>query len=166
MINLKIAIISDTHIHKHGDKLETLIKNRLNSVDLIIHAGDYTDIRALTLLQKTKKFLGVWGNNDKTSIREVTKEKEILKVENYKIGIYHGHGMRSTTLDNAYYAFSDDEVDIIIYGHSHQPSISTKKKVLMLNPGSPTSKRKERWYSYIILEICQNNIFASLHLYE
>jgi uncharacterized protein len=165
VINLKIAIISDTHIHKHAEKLEVLIKNRLSCADLIIHAGDYTDIRAVTLLQRSKKFLGVWGNNDKASIREITKEKEIIKVEKYKIGVYHGHGMRSTTIDNAYHAFSDDEVDIIIYGHSHQPSICTKKKVLMLNPGSPTNKRNERWFSYIILEICGDNIFASLHFY-
>lgn len=163
---MKIAIISDTHIHKHGNKLETLIKNRFSSVDMIIHAGDYTDIRAVSMLQRSKKFIGVWGNNDKSSIRELTKEKEIITVEKFKIGIYHGHGNRSTTLDNAYAAFSDDAVDIIIYGHSHQPSIMTKKKILMLNPGSPTSKRKERWYSYIILEICNGNLFASLHFYE
>jgi len=162
---MKIAIISDTHIHKHLDKLETLIKNRFHSVDMIIHAGDYTDIRAISLLKRCSNFVGVWGNNDKGSIRELTNETEIIVVEKYRIGIYHGHGDKCSTLDNAYAAFRDDEVDIIIYGHSHQPSIITKKKILMLNPGSPTYKRKERWFSYIILEICDNNIFASLHFY-
>ena len=81
------------------------------------------------------------------------KEKMIIPVEGYKIGLYHGHGNSKNTLERAYTAFSGDKVDIIVFGHSHQPLILTKNKILMINPGSPSYKRKEPWYSYVILEI-------------
>jgi putative phosphoesterase len=55
--------------------------------------------------------------------------------------------------ENAYDKFKDDEVDIIIFGHNHQPAIFTKNKILMLNPGSLTNKRREKWHSFIILDI-------------
>lgn len=62
--------------------------------------------------------------------------------------------------------FKDDKIDIIIFGHSHQPVIKTINKTLMLNPGTPTSKRKERWYSVIILELSKGYINAQLKFFS
>jgi predicted phosphodiesterase len=36
----------------------------------------------------------------------------------------------------------------------------------MLNPGSPTSKRKDRWYSYIILELSKGHINAQINFFD
>jgi predicted phosphodiesterase len=36
----------------------------------------------------------------------------------------------------------------------------------MLNPGSPTSKRRERWYSVIIMELEKDCINAQLKLFS
>jgi|GEM_PF-3842262 len=66
------------------------------------------------------------------------------------------------TIDRALACFEGEAVDIIIYGHSHQPSIQTRNKVLLLNPGSITSKRRERWYSYIELELMEMGVEAKL----
>lgn len=49
--------------------------------------------------------------------------------------------------------FDHEDVDIIAYGHSHQPMINTKQGILMLNPGSFFQKRREKYYSYILLEL-------------
>jgi putative phosphoesterase len=62
--------------------------------------------------------------------------------------------------------FKEDKVDIIIFGHSHQPIIKTINKTLMLNPGSPTSKGKERWYSVIILELERECINAQIKFFS
>lgn len=133
---------------------------------MIIHAGDFKTGKVIDLLSAENKFVGVWGNNDGAAIREKIKEKEILKLNGYKIGIYHGHGDGKTTMDKAYDMFKEDKVDIIIFGHSHQPIIKTINKTLMLNPGSPTSKRKERWYSVIILELEKDSINAQIKLFS
>lgn len=158
---MKIAIISDTHIHDHIGKMQDIIEKFLSDADMIIHAGDYTSKGVVEILKKTKNFIGVYGNNDGETIRKMLKEKEIIRVEGYKIGVYHGNGSKDT-IDNAYNEFKDDKVDVIVFGHSHQPIIVAKNKVLMLNPGSISYRRREKWHSYLILNINRNEISAEL----
>ncbi|MBZ9633500.1 metallophosphoesterase family protein [Clostridium sp. FP1] len=163
---MKITILSDTHVKKHSDKLFKFIDNISRESDMIIHAGDYVSSSVVAKLREHKNFIGVWGNNDKGYIRDLLKEKIIIPVEGYKIGLYHGHGNDKSTLERAYAEFSGDKVDIIIFGHSHQPLIITKNKVLMINPGSPSYKRREPWYSYVILEIEDKKINVQLKFFN
>ncbi|WP_291634511.1 metallophosphoesterase family protein [Clostridium sp.] len=163
---MKIAILSDTHVKKHSDKLFKLIDILSKEADMIIHAGDYISPCVVSKLREHKNFVGVWGNNDKGYIRDLLKEKTIITVEGYKIGLYHGHGNSKNTLETAYDKFIDDKVDIIVFGHSHQPLILTKNKILMINPGSPSYKRREPWYSYVILEIQDKKINVQLKLFN
>lgn len=163
---MKVGIISDTHVRKHSSKFENFINHKLQDVDLIIHAGDYTNESIIKLLKDSTKFIGVYGNNDKTAIRNELKSKEIVKIGKYNLGIYHGHGEKTNTLDNVLNEFKKDRVDIIVFGHSHKPNIFTKDNILMINPGSPTTKRKEPWFSYVILEILDDGISASLHFFK
>lgn len=161
---MKIAVISDTHIHKHPEKIIELLNKNMKDADMIIDAGDYTDIRVLKILMNYKKFIGVYGNNNKSDIRNVIKEKEILKIERFKIGIFHGTGDEKAALESACNTFKSSKVDIIIFGHSHKPLITTRNKILVLNPGSFTSRKNGAWHSYIILEIAGNSIHADLKL--
>lgn len=166
MYKIKIGVIADTHLSKHLYKMEDLLKLHLKNVDMIIHAGDYKNPKVVEMLEKQKKFIGVWGNNDGDSVKDKVREKEIITIEGYKIGIFHGHGTNKNTMERAYEVFKEDHVDIIIFGHSHLPIIKTLNKVLMLNPGSPTSKRKEKWYSYIILDLEKYKISAQINFFE
>jgi putative phosphoesterase len=163
---MKIAILSDTHVKKHSDKLFKFIDNLSKESDMIIHAGDYVSSNIVSKLREHKNFVGVWGNNDKGYIRDLLKEKMIIPVEGYRIGLYHGHGKSKSTLESAYDEFIEDKVDIIIFGHSHQPLILTKNKILMINPGSPSYKRREPWYSYVILEIHDKKINVQLNFFN
>lgn len=163
---MKIVILSDTHVKKHSDKLFKFIDTLFKEGDMIIHAGDYVSSNVVSKLREHKNFVGVWGNNDKGYIRDLLEEKKIISVEGYRIGLYHGHGNCKNTLERAYEEFSNDKVDIIIFGHSHQPLILTKNKVLMINPGSPSYKRREPWYSYVILEILGKKIDVQLKLFN
>jgi uncharacterized protein len=161
---MKIAIISDTHLGKNLDKLYILIDEYLKHYQLVIHCGDYTSYDVLNILREKCNFTGVWGNGDKDDIKDILKEKLIIECEGYKIGVYHGHGNGKTTMERAYNKFNDDNVDIIAFGHSHQPLIKTHNKVLMLNPGSITNKRREKWFSYILLDINKDFIKPQLIL--
>lgn len=155
---MKIGIISDTHIKRESSNFINLIDTYLRDVELIIHVGDYINKEVVEALRKHKNFVGVWGNVDDEEVKKLLKEKEILTLKGYRIGIFHGHGTSKTTLDRAYEKFKEDNVDIIIFGHSHQPLVKTRKGILMINPGSLTSKRQERWFSYIILELNSEGI--------
>lgn len=163
---MKIGIISDTHMSKHFSKLKEFILKNFSDVDLIIHAGDYTSTEVITLLKAHGNFVGVYGNNDKSKLRSLVSQKQIITIENFKIGICHGDGPQKNTIDNVTETFKDEKLDIIIFGHSHKPCIFTKEKTMYLNPGSCTSKRKEPWFSYIILELKKDcPINASLNFF-
>ncbi len=162
---MKIVILADTHLNKETDMLKTLL-DKLGEVDLIIHAGDYINDAVVDTLRKIPGFHGVWGNCDTAGIQNTLKEKELLTLDSYRLGIFHGHGKGKSTLDRAYAAFENDNVNIIVFGHSHQPSITTKNKVLMLNPGSPTSKRTQKWYTFILLNLSAASIEAKLVLFD
>jgi len=166
MKKLKLGIISDTHINKDLEFINKFIKNCLGDMDMILHLGDYMKNDVVNILKNYKGFVGVWGNADDGLVKNNLKEKEIVKIQNYRIGLYHGHGKSKTTIDRAYEIFMDDYVDVIIFGHSHMPLIMTKNRILFINPGSPSSKRKERWYSYAVLDIQEAGISAAIRLYE
>ena len=162
---MRFAILSDTHIVKDLKKMERFIKEDLKDINYIIHAGDFKSYKVYSLIKDHKEIIGVWGNNDGKSLRDILKEKEIIAVNGYKIGLYHGHGEKKNSILNTIEKFKSDDVDIIIFGHSHQPIIKTYNKTLLINPGSITMKRKERWFSYIILTVEKNSIEATIKLY-
>lgn len=162
---MEIVIISDTHLKKNTGQLDILLA-KFKGVDLMIHAGDYTEDWVLKYLQDNFNFIGVWGNNDDETIKSTLEEKLIVEIGPYTFGICHAHGKGKTTIERAYSYFEADSVDVIIFGHSHQPIISTKKKVLMLNPGSLINKRNERWYSYIHLKVDSKSLEANLIISE
>lgn len=163
---MRIGVISDTHITNETNKLENFLEKHFKGLDVIIHAGDYKGIRVVEKLTHWKHFYGVKGNVDGLSVQEFLDEKVIVETEGYRIGVFHGHGENKKTIERAYDQFKDQQVDIIIFGHSHQPIIRTVKGVLMVNPGSPNFKRKERWFSYIVLELNKEEIHVELKLFQ
>ncbi|WP_371374021.1 metallophosphoesterase [Sporomusa aerivorans] len=158
---MNIAVLSDTHLLKNTGQLDNLT-TLFRDADLVIHAGDYGGIWVIDYLQANFNFAGVWGNTDDDAIKSRLPEKEVITLGQYRAGVCHGHGTGKTTIERAYTSFASEQVDIIIFGHSHQPVIHTKNKVLMLNPGSMTSKRQERWFSYIMLTVTSTSIKAQI----
>ncbi|BAP63693.1 YfcE family phosphodiesterase [Methanococcus maripaludis] len=137
-----IGIISDTHIPERAKKLPKEIFEHFSDVDLIIHCGDVTSESVLTELKKISELLVVSGNMD---YMNYPKEHEIT-IENFKIGIIHGNQIhpRGNTLKMKYLCL-EKNWDVLISGHTHVPMIKEipleNKKILLLNPGSPTVPR-------------------------
>lgn len=163
---MKIGIIADTHLKDSGSSLSSFLASNFRDIDILIHAGDFTSTAVLETLKDFKNFYGVTGNNDSGFDEHLLKETEIISIEDVRIGIFHGHGEKKTTFARVLDRFSHDEVDIVIYGHSHQPVIMTKDGVLYINPGSPNMKRKERWYTYAILTLERELISAELKCFQ
>ena len=65
----------------------------------------------------------------------------------------HGDGKRGTTKSRALAAFEDEQVDVVLFGHSHRPVVGRERGVLIANPGSPTDKRLNPLYSYAVLTV-------------
>ncbi|WP_105617026.1 metallophosphoesterase family protein [Vallitalea okinawensis] len=148
-----IGVIGDTHLKYDDTKLDNLL-HQLEDVDHIIHVGDFNDRRIYERIRSVKPLSAVCGNNDDSFLKSILKDSQITTLENMKIGITHGHmGKGKTTPERALSIFEHQKVDIIVFGHSHQPMIQTRQGILMLNPGSFFRKRREKYYSYIVLEL-------------
>jgi len=57
------------------------------------------------------------------------------------------------TEDRAFNSLASQRVDVIVFGHSHQPMNMKRDGILMFNPGSPTAGRGGQGNTYGLLEL-------------
>ncbi|TLS50193.1 metallophosphoesterase family protein [Paenibacillus antri] len=152
---LRIGVVSDTHMFSRGAKLPNLLVEGLRGVDLLLHAGDFTDPAVVPLLEAVAPLEAVAGNNDGIDIVRRFGFRKIVEAGGRRIGLVHGHdGPGRSTEAKAAISFRDDPVDIVVFGHSHVPYYEMSPDgVLLFNPGSPTDKRRQPRYSYGLIEI-------------
>lgn len=131
---MRIAVLADTHVNKL-DQLPKKIIDALSTVDLIIHAGDFTDIQLLNELRQLREVKAVQGNMDSIELRTILPVKEIVDIGNKRIGITHGSGRSWGIEERVRRMFESDRIDIIVYGHSHESQNKVIDDILFFNPG-------------------------------
>jgi len=137
---VRIGIFSDTHL-KSATGLPRKALEILSSVDAIIHAGDYQDISVVESLTDLKDFYGVCGNMDPAQVRALLPEKRVVELNGFKIGITHGWGAPKGIESRVRTFFSEEDLNAIVFGHSHTPCNKIIDNILFFNPGSSTDKR-------------------------
>jgi uncharacterized protein len=136
---MKIGVLSDTHIPERAAALPAKLLAGMKGVDLIIHAGDLSELHVLDALRKVcPDVRAVAGNMDPAEVRRLLPEKLLLKAGDFSIGVAHGYGPPGSLPQMMRELFKKDRVDIIIYGHSHQPTCIDDSVPFLFNPGSPT----------------------------
>lgn len=129
----RIGIISDTHLNRPTDDFKSTISKYFADVDMIIHAGDMTG-------RLVHDFLANWdlravaGNMDDYDLSAILPDKRVEEIEGRKIGITHGRG--SPLWLEQFVLGNFDDVDIIIFGHSHIPLSAKRGRIHLFNPGS------------------------------
>jgi putative phosphoesterase len=131
---MRIAVLADTHVNKL-EYLPKKIIDALSAVDLIIHAGDFTDVQLLNELKQLNEVKAVHGNMDSRELKSVLPIKEIVETKDKRIGITHGSGAPWRIEERVRKVFESDRIDIIVYGHSHRPQNKVINDVLFFNPG-------------------------------
>ena len=129
---MKIGVISDTHAKTFSEIKPSILK-ALAEVDLIVHAGDFTERDTLDGLRTLGEVKAVCGNMDSGELKEILPQKDLFVVSGKKIGLIHSSGGPWGLASRVRELFS--EVDIIIYGHSHQPHNQYVGGSLLFNPG-------------------------------
>ncbi|QAY68350.1 metallophosphoesterase family protein [Paenibacillus protaetiae] len=152
---MKIVIVSDTHMPRMAKSLPAALVQQLEGADLILHAGDWTTLLVYHELARYAPVKGVAGNNDGEALVAKFGLKRIVNAGGKRFGLVHGHGpVRSrTALQTALAAFDGEQVDAVIFGHSHVPYMKRHEGVLLFNPGSPTAKRKQPLYSFGVWQL-------------
>lgn len=144
-----IGVISDTHMPSRARELPSSLVESLRAVDLILHAGDLTSVEVLDFLRTLAPVEAVCGNVDSPEVLRVLPARKVIQAESFRIGLVHGDGPGASTIERARRAF--DDVDCIVFGHSHSPTVGEYRSVLMVNPGSPTDPRREPRPSYALI---------------
>ncbi len=111
------------------------MREYFSDVDMILHLGDYVDYSVAAYLMEHNRLIGVAGNMDPPEVRNRFPIKQVLELEKLKIGIIHGSGPPFGLESKIRKEF--DDVDAIVYGHTHRPVNHRKDGLLFFNPGSP-----------------------------
>ncbi len=150
---MKIGVISDTHITEKSKHLPDAVVKGFKGVDMIVHAGDIGSAGILdTLRSLCPNVKAVWGNMDPDELKRILPEKEIFKAGKYRIAVTHGCGAAHKVIEYVQSLFKHDHVDVIIFGHSHEPCNEKRGGILFFNPGSPTDRMFAPYNSYGIIE--------------
>ncbi|WP_372633485.1 metallophosphoesterase [Cohnella sp.] len=165
---MRIVVVSDTHMPRMAKKLPDRLLKELEKADAIVHAGDWTKLSVYEQLAAFGPVYGVAGNNDGAELQAQFGLRKLLKFEECRIGVVHGHGAakRSSTEAHAIEAFKGTKLDALVYGHSHIPVRKTVAGLLVFNPGSPTDKRRQPKYSFGIFDISGSALRAKHVFYE
>jgi putative phosphoesterase len=133
---MKIGVISDTHLKEPHPDFKKVIEIYFRDVEKILHAGDFVDWSIVEFISKQKELIAVCGNMDPPEIRKAFPQKRIVELQGFKIGLIHGGGAPFGIESRVREEFN--EVDAIVYGHTHTPANHQVKNIYLFNPGSPT----------------------------
>jgi len=94
--------------------------------------------------------------------------RRIVEVASTRLGLVHGDlGVGRTTPERATRSFEPDEVDAVLFGHSHIPLLDRLPDGrLLLNPGSPTDRRRRPRYSWALLEVDAGATQAEIRMFD
>jgi putative phosphoesterase len=129
----RIGVISDTHMREPNPALGSNLARVWGQVDLVLHAGDLVNISVLDAIE-APEVLAVAGNMDDYVVSQSLPTKLVVEVEGKRIGLIHGWGAPIGLAGRVLKEF--DQVDAIVFGHSHRPANTVKNGVLLFNPGS------------------------------
>lgn len=149
----KIVLLADTHLPVRAKVLPDEVWAAVETADLVVHAGDWVSEDLLNELEeRSTKLLACWGNNDGPALRARLPEVARAVVEEVRIAVVHETGAaqgRETRMAEAY-----PDADLLIFGHSHIPWDTTAPGGLrLLNPGSPTDRRRQPFCTYMVAVI-------------
>lgn len=134
---MRILVTGDTH----GHPLPAELLAAAARAELILHTGDVLAASALASLRALAPLRAVAGNCDPPDLG--LPAREVLDLAGHRVGLTHGHlGRGRTTTDRALAAFGAGQVEAVVFGHSHQPLVERRSGVLLVNPGSPTERRR------------------------
>jgi len=134
----------------------------LTRADLIVHAGDFVTLSVLEELRELAPVEAVYGNMDEPALRESLPEERVAEVAGARVGVVHLPGPAAGR--EARLAARFPGCDAVVYGHTHIPQVARlgPEGVWILNPGSPTERRRGPVHSMLVLEVEEGEIRPEL----
>lgn len=102
----------------------------------------------------------VHGNVDEPALRRSLPAERVVEAGGARIGIVHEPG--AATGREARLAARFPGCGAIVYGHTHRPQVELFGSVWILNPGSPTERRRSPTRTMLVLEVVRGEIAPQL----
>jgi hypothetical protein len=140
------AVIADTHIPRRARGLPEALGPHLKRADLILHAGDLMESGVLDELGRYAPTRAIRGNLDPPEL-ELPETLE-FRFGGVRIAMIHDSGPKRGRRNRMRRRFP--EARVVVFGHSHIPWLE-EDDLLLLNPGSPTDKRRQPEFTFALL---------------
>jgi putative phosphoesterase len=156
-----VAVISDTHLPRGTRRIPEACLARLRNADLILHAGDVVAESAFKELEALGPPLqAVQGNMDEAALQQRLPPRLVVDVGDVRIGMTHDPGPLAGREERLTGRFPGCAA--VVYGHTHEPQVARAGDVWILNPGSPTERRRSPTHTMLMLEVAGGRIAPEL----
>lgn len=157
-----VTAISDTHLPRGARRLPEACLAALREADLILHGGDLSSRSFLEELRALgPPVRAVAGNADEPALRELLPTELVVEAAGARIGMVHVPGPAAGREERLRRRFPG--CDAIVFGHTHQPVVERVGTAWLLNPGSPTEKRRGTpFHSFLRLRVEDGRIEPEL----
>ena len=160
----RLVIMSDTHLPSRAKDLPDQLWAEAEHADVVIHAGDWVNVALLDELERRcSRVVGCYGNNDGPPLRARLPEVATVTLDGLRLAVVHETGQAQGREARCDRAFAD--LDVLVFGHSHIPwDTITPRRLRLLNPGSPTDRRRQPHGTYLTAEVRAGQLTAvTLH---
>jgi putative phosphoesterase len=149
---LRVVVTGDTHVGpRRRGPLPAALLAACAGADRILHTGDVTDVGLLDELGALARLDGVAGNCDGWDVAARVPAEQTVEIGGLQLALVHDPGPERDRRDRLRARFPG--VRAVCFGHTHLPVCDDRDGLLLLNPGSPTERRRAPWHSYAELTV-------------
>jgi uncharacterized protein len=150
---VRLLLIADTHIPKRARDLPAQVWDEVAEADVVVHAGDWIAAEFLDELEaRAARLVACWGNNDGPALRARLPERADATLAGVRFTVVHETGAAAGREARMARQYPDSQV--LVFGHSHIPwDTTTHTGLRLLNPGSPTDRRRQPFCTYMTARI-------------
>jgi putative phosphoesterase len=155
---VRLLLLADTHVPNRARDLPAQVWEEVEAADVVLHAGDWVTPQLLDELEsRSRRLVACWGNNDGPALRSRLPERADVTLAGVRFTVVHETGSsagREARMSRRY-----PDTDVLVFGHSHIPWDSTTETGLrLLNPGSPTDRRRQPSCSYMTATVSDGQL--------
>lgn len=162
---MRLLLIADTHVPARARDLPAQVWDEVARAAVVFHAGDWVAAELLDAMEaRAARLVACWGNNDGSALRARLPERADVTLAGLRFTVVHETGAasgRETRMARRY-----PDTDVLVFGHSHIPwDTTTSTGLRLLNPGSPTDRRRQPFCSYLTAH-AENGALADVVLHR
>ncbi|MEZ2388015.1 metallophosphoesterase [bacterium RCC_150] len=150
---LHLVLVSDTHIPDRAKALPSQVWAAVENADVVFHAGDWVASALLSEFERrSRRLIAVRGNNDSPELRRCLPETTSVTLDGLRFAMVHETGPAKGREHRSEVLYPG--ADVLVFGHSHIPwDASSPNGLRLLNPGSPTDRRRQPVCTYMTAEV-------------